>query len=215
MSIFRLLDDCPHLKNDSPRHKIYVRLMRLVCYPLWLDRKCRLNVCQRWNFSLRFVSSSSALLVAPVAPTNFTATADPNGELKATLQFTVPSTDVKGTALSSVDKIVIRRNAETIKEYGKTEAGKTITYVDENVPVAGFNAYEVAAYTGDDCGDWALQNQYGVDPKRLTAGGRGEYNPLTNNNSDVAKQRNRRTQIIITPKLDQFMDLIDKAPEEK
>ena len=61
----------------------------------------------------------------------------------------------------------------------------------------------------------ALQNEYGVDPKRLTAGGRGEYNPLTNNNSDVAKQRNRRTQIIITPKLDQFMDLIDKAPEEK
>ena len=60
----------------------------------------------------------------------------------------------------------------------------------------------------------ALQNDYGVDPKRLTAGGRGEYNPLTNNSSDVAKQRNRRTQIIITPKLDQFMDLIDKAPEE-
>lgn len=59
----------------------------------------------------------------------------------------------------------------------------------------------------------ALQTQYGVDPKRLTAGGRGEYNPLTNNNSDVAKQRNRRTQIIITPKLDQFMDLIDKAPD--
>lgn len=59
----------------------------------------------------------------------------------------------------------------------------------------------------------ALQNQYGVDPKRLTAGGRGEYNPVTNNNSDVARQRNRRTQIIITPKLDQFMDLIDKAPD--
>lgn len=59
----------------------------------------------------------------------------------------------------------------------------------------------------------ALQNQYGVDPKRLTAGGRGEYNPLTDNSTDVGKQRNRRTQIIITPKLDQFMDLIDKAPE--
>ena len=58
-----------------------------------------------------------------------------------------------------------------------------------------------------------LQNQYGVDPKRLTAGGRGEYNPLTNNNTEAGKQRNRRTQIIITPKLDQFMDLIDKAPE--
>ena len=59
----------------------------------------------------------------------------------------------------------------------------------------------------------ALQNQYGVDPKRLTAGGRGEYNPVTANSTEVGKQRNRRTQIIITPKLDQFMDLIDKAPE--
>lgn len=58
-----------------------------------------------------------------------------------------------------------------------------------------------------------LQNNYGVNPKRLTAGGRGEYNPLTDNSTEVGKQRNRRTQIIITPKLDQFMDLIDKAPE--
>ena len=59
-----------------------------------------------------------------------------------------------------------------------------------------------------------LQNHYGVDPKRLTAGGRGEYNPLVSNDTETGKQRNRRTQIIITPKLDQFMDLIDKAPEE-
>ena len=61
----------------------------------------------------------------------------------------------------------------------------------------------------------ALQNQYGVDPKRLTAGGRGEYNPVTSNSTEVGRQRNRRTQIIITPKLDQFMDLIDKAPENE
>ena len=60
----------------------------------------------------------------------------------------------------------------------------------------------------------ALQNQYGVDPKRLTAGGRGEYNPLVANDNEVGKLRNRRTQIIITPKLDQFMDLIEQAPEE-
>ena len=59
----------------------------------------------------------------------------------------------------------------------------------------------------------ALQNQYGVDPKRLTAGGRGEYNPLSDNSTEAGKLRNRRTQIIITPKLDQFMELIDKAPE--
>ncbi|SKC09007.1 chemotaxis protein MotB [Sphingobacterium nematocida] len=59
----------------------------------------------------------------------------------------------------------------------------------------------------------ALQTSYGVDPKRLTAGGRGEYNPIADNTTANGKARNRRTQIIITPKLDQFMELIDKAPE--
>ena len=59
----------------------------------------------------------------------------------------------------------------------------------------------------------SLQNDYGVDPKRLSAAGRGEYNPIASNDTELGKQRNRRTQIIITPKLDQFMALIDKAPE--
>ena len=59
----------------------------------------------------------------------------------------------------------------------------------------------------------ALQNDYGVDPKRLTAGGRGEYNPIASNDTEIGKQRNRRTQIIITPKLDEFMDLIGQAPD--
>ncbi|MBC7418073.1 MAG: OmpA family protein, partial [Pedobacter sp.] len=60
----------------------------------------------------------------------------------------------------------------------------------------------------------ALQNKYGVDPKRLTAGGRGEYNPVADNGTPDGKSKNRRTQIIITPKLDQFMELIGKAPDE-
>ena len=60
-----------------------------------------------------------------------------------------------------------------------------------------------------------LQDRFGVNPKRLTAGGRGEYNPLATNDTELGKQRNRRTQIIITPKLDQFMDLIGEAPETK
>ena len=61
----------------------------------------------------------------------------------------------------------------------------------------------------------ALQNDYGVDPKRLTAGGRGEYNPLQPNTTEIGKQRNRRTQIIITPKLDEFMELIEYPIERK
>ncbi len=59
----------------------------------------------------------------------------------------------------------------------------------------------------------ALQNLYGVYPKRLAAAGRGEYNPVTTNDTEVGRQRNRRTQIIITPQLDQFLELIDEAPE--
>ena len=58
----------------------------------------------------------------------------------------------------------------------------------------------------------ALQNTYGVDPKRLTAGGRGQYNPIADNSTPDGKAQNRRTQIIITPKLDQFMQLIGKDP---
>ena len=58
-----------------------------------------------------------------------------------------------------------------------------------------------------------LQSRYGVDPSRLSAAGRGEYNPIATNGTEVGKQRNRRTQIIITPRLDQFLELIDQAPE--
>ncbi|MBP3228128.1 MAG: OmpA family protein [Bacteroidaceae bacterium] len=58
-----------------------------------------------------------------------------------------------------------------------------------------------------------LQTRYGVDPSRLSAAGRGEYNPIATNSTEVGKQRNRRTQIIITPRLDQFLELIDQAPE--
>lgn len=57
-----------------------------------------------------------------------------------------------------------------------------------------------------------LQNDFGVSPSRLTAAGRGEYNPIADNTTEVGRQRNRRTEIIITLKLDQFLDLIDKAP---
>lgn len=59
-----------------------------------------------------------------------------------------------------------------------------------------------------------LINNFGVAPKRLTAGGRGEFNPIADNTTATGKAKNRRTQIIITPKLDEFMDLIGQAPEE-
>ena len=55
-----------------------------------------------------------------------------------------------------------------------------------------------------------LQNQYNIDPKRMTAGGRGEYIPLQNNDTPEGKAVNRRTRIVILPQLDQFFQLLEK-----
>ena len=54
-----------------------------------------------------------------------------------------------------------------------------------------------------------LQNNYGLEPKRMTAGGRGEYVPLTDNTTAEGKAKNRRTRIVILPQLDQFFKLLE------
>ncbi len=114
--------------------------------------------------------------------------------------------------LSKIAKIIM-----DYKDYDVLVEGNT-----DNVPVSTTSAkmknirnnWDLSALRASSVVQY-LQDNFGVNPKRLTAGGRGEYNPVTSNDTEVGKQRNRRTQIIITPKLDQFMDLIDKAPEEK
>jgi chemotaxis protein MotB len=107
--------------------------------------------------------------------------------------------------LSKIAKII-----KDYKDYDVLIEGNT-----DNVPISKTNIrnnWDLSALRASSVVQ-ALQNDYGVDPKRLTAGGRGEYNPIATNDTEVGKQRNRRTQIIITPKLDEFMDLIGQAPE--
>ena len=87
----------------------------------------------------------------------------------------------------------------------------------DNVPMKGTNIrnnWDLSCLRASSVVQ-CLQTKYGVDPKRLTAGGRGEFNPIADNNTDAGRATNRRTQIIITPKLDEFMDLIGKAPSDK
>ena len=111
-----------------------------------------------------------------------------------------------GETLSKIAKII-----KDYKEYDVLVEGNT-----DNVPISRpniLNNWDLSALRASSVVQ-ALQNQYGVDPKRLSAAGRGEYNPVASNSTETGKQRNRRTQIIITPKLDQFMDLIDQAPEQ-
>ncbi|GAC1422001.1 MAG: OmpA family protein [Flavisolibacter sp.] len=56
-----------------------------------------------------------------------------------------------------------------------------------------------------------LQNQFSIDPKRMTAGGRSEFLPLLSNYSSEGKASNRRTRIVILPQLDQFFKLLEKS----
>ena len=54
-----------------------------------------------------------------------------------------------------------------------------------------------------------LQNEYGLDPTKIAAAGRGEYKPLTTNNDAEGRAANRRTRIVILPQLDQFFKLLE------
>lgn len=112
--------------------------------------------------------------------------------------------DKAGETLSKIAKIIMDYQGYDVLIEGNTDnVPITQTNIRNNWDLSALRASSVVQ---------ALQKNYNVDPKRLTAGGRGEYNPIADNSTDAGKARNRRTQIIITPKLDQFMDLIGKAP---
>lgn len=115
--------------------------------------------------------------------------------------------DRASQTLSKIAKII-----EDYKNYDVLIEGNT-----DNVPISRENIrnnWDLSCLRASSVAQ-ALQTKYGVDPSRLTAGGRGEYNPLVSNDTDSGRQRNRRTQIIITPKLDEFMDLIGQAPDRE
>ncbi|MNK73973.1 putative lipoprotein YiaD precursor [compost metagenome] len=114
--------------------------------------------------------------------------------------------DKAGETLSKIAKIIKDYDTYDVLIEGNTD----------NVPIAQTNIrnnWDLSALRASSVVQ-VLQTKYAVDPKRLTAGGRGEFNPIADNTTAGGKAKNRRTQIIITPKLDQFMDLIGKAPEQ-
>jgi len=122
--------------------------------------------------------------------------------------FKSGSYEINDRAMETLSKI-----AKIIKDYKSYDVlveGNT-----DNVPITRTNIrnnWDLSALRASSVVQ-VLQNDFGIDPSRLSAAGRGEYHPITDNDSEVGRQRNRRTEIIITPQLDQFMDLIDQAPE--
>ncbi|AZI23580.1 hypothetical protein EIH07_11320 [Chryseobacterium taklimakanense] len=108
---------------------------------------------------------------------------------------------------------VLGKVAAVIKDYDTYSV--LIEGNTDNVPLNSANLprdnWDLSALRGTSIAK-ILQNDFGVNPNRITAGGRSEYNPKTTNASVSGRAENRRTEIIIMPKLDEFMKLMDIAP---
>jgi len=109
--------------------------------------------------------------------------------------------------LSKIATIVQSRPELEIMIEGYTDnVPITTSCVNDNWDLSVLRATSVAR---------ALQNNHGVDPNRIIAAGRGQYNALVANDTAEGRATNRRTRIIILPKIDQFYDLLnpDAVPE--
>ena len=122
------------------------------------------------------------------------------------------------------DKMLYQSGSATITDRANEVLGKIATIIESRPGVEVMvEGYTDNVPISNDCiqDNWdlsvkrstsvvrALQNVHGIDPNRLIAAGRGEYNALASNDTAEGRSTNRRTRIIILPKLDQFYDLLD------
>lgn len=140
--------------------------------------------------------------------------------------------DVEKTVvyISISDKLLFKSGSSVISSKAKGLLQKVATVIagkpDMEVQVEGYTD-NVPIKTNCVKDNWdlstqratavirVLQNDYNIDPKRLIAAGRSEYLPLASNDTAEGRSRNRRTRIVILPKLDQFFDILEQKPEEK
>jgi len=102
---------------------------------------------------------------------------------------------------------VLSKVAKILNDYKEIEI--LIEGHTDNVPIATNRAadnWDLSVLRATSVAR-TLQKKYGVEPVRMIAGGRGEYLPKAANDSPANRSLNRRTEIIITPKLDQFFNL--------
>ncbi len=122
------------------------------------------------------------------------------------------------------DKLLFKSGKYEVTSQAKTVLGKVATVL-KNQPDIEFmvegHTDNVPYRSGVLLDNWdlsvkratavvrILQNQYGLDPAKMSAAGRGEYRPLQENSSPEGKAANRRTRIVILPQLDQFFQLLE------
>lgn len=132
----------------------------------------------------------------------------------------------KGVVFISIsDKMLFKSGSYNVTDRAKTVLGKVAQVLNanpdihflveghtDNVPIStnhikdnwDLSALRATAVTR------ILQNTYKIDPKRMTAGGKGEFSPITDNETAEGRATNRRTRIVIQPQLDQFFQLLEK-----
>ena len=136
----------------------------------------------------------------------------------------------KGVVFVSIsDKLLFRSGSYNVTNAAKQVLGK-VAQVVNNKPDFEFmvegHTDNVPYRSGVLLDNWdlsskratsvvrILQNDFGVDPARMTAAGRSYYVPLSSNDTAENRARNRRTRIVVLPKLDQFYSMIEEGMED-
>lgn len=124
------------------------------------------------------------------------------------------------------DKLLFKSGSYDVTENAKVVLGKVATVLkaqpDIEFLVEGHTDNKAFHRPGSLIDNWdlsvkratsvvrILQKQYGLDPAHITAAGRGEYVPVSSNDTEEGRAANRRTRIVILPQLDQFFKLLEK-----
>ena len=136
----------------------------------------------------------------------------------------------KGVVFVSIsDKLLFRSGSYNVTNAAKTVLGKVAKVVN-NKPDFEFlvegHTDNVPYKSGVLLDNWdlstkratsvvrILQNDFNVDPKRMTAAGRSFYMPLVQNDNSADRAKNRRTRIVVLPKIDQFYNMIEEGMKD-
>ena len=151
-------------------------------------------------------------------------------DLAAGIQDEDIQIDVEKTVvyISIADKMLFKSGSATVSDRAKEVLGKVATVVNSKpemeVQVEGYTD-NVPISTKNMKDNWdlsvaratsvvrVLQNDFEVAPSRLIAAGRSEYVPLASNDTAEGRSTNRRTRIVILPKLEEFFDILEQKPE--
>jgi chemotaxis protein MotB len=151
-------------------------------------------------------------------------------ELAAGIQDEDIQIDVEKTVvyISIADKMLFKTGSSVVSDKAKMVLGKVATVISSRpsmeVQVEGYTD-NVPISTNCVKDNWdlsvdratsvvrVLQEDYNIDPARLIAAGRSEFVPLESNATPEGRATNRRTRIVILPKLDEFFDILEQKPE--